>query len=104
MFCVKRRPFFFLRFDTDYAHYPQPEEYLADLTTQYLTDPNGFNLVQPKGFLQDSKRFQGESSFTGFDQGQYFANGDQYAVPAKLRSNIQGKIVLSSAKKSREKN
>ena len=39
------------RFEADYAHYPQPEEYLADLTTQYLADPNGYNLAAPKGYV-----------------------------------------------------
>ena len=25
---------FYFRFDSDYAHYPQPEEYLAEMTAQ----------------------------------------------------------------------
>ena len=60
--------------DTDYAHYPRPEEYLVRCQSQQI-------------FSSSSKYFPHCSGETGGAKlWQYtLGNGDQYAVPSKVR-------------------
>jgi hypothetical protein len=54
------------RFESDYAHYPQPEEYLGELS----------------GRQQQQQQQQ-------FSLAYLTNNGDQYAIPVKLRSQLE---------------
>jgi hypothetical protein len=51
------------RFESDYAHYPQPEEYLGELS--------------------------GRQQQQQFSLAYLTNNGDQYAIPVKLRSQLE---------------